>query len=229
MMLRNLVFVAFVSLLLAACSSATSFKDVPPGANLGVADSPKQEIRSDYRLSPSDIIQIEVFDVDALNRTVQLDARGMISLPYIGLVPAAGKTAAELTMDLQNRYGEKYLRNPQISVLVKQARAETFIVDGSVVQPGVFTVSDKMSLIKAIAMARGLDPLANPKQVVVFRVVNDQRVAGLFNLNDIRAGEAPDPPIYANDTIVVASSTARRTLRDILGVTPLVSLIPLIP
>jgi polysaccharide biosynthesis/export protein len=228
-MLRNLFVVFSASLMLAACASSSPLKDVAAGSTLGVADPVKQEIRADYKLSPSDIVQVDVFDVDSLNRTVQLDAQGNISLPYVGQVPAAGRTAAQLAMDLQNRYGEKYLRNPQISVLIKQARIETIVVDGSVQAPGVFPVAEKMSLIKAIAMAKGLDSLANPKEVVVFRVVNNQRVAGVFNLNDIRAGQAPDPPIYPNDTIVVASSGFRRTMRDIVGVTPLVSILPLIP
>jgi polysaccharide biosynthesis/export protein len=227
MMFRNLFLIVVSSLTLAACASAT--KGLPAGDSLGAADPVKQVIRTDYRLSPADIVQVDVFEVESLNRTVQLDAQGMISLPYVGQVSAKGKTASELAMDLQNRYGEKYLRNPQISVLVKQARVETIIVDGSVQAPGVFQVAENMSLIKAIAMAKGLDQLANPKEVVVFRVVNDQRVAGVFNLNDIRAGQAPDPPIYPNDMIVVAGSGFRRTMREIVGVTPLLGLLPLIP
>jgi polysaccharide biosynthesis/export protein len=229
MMSRNLFFAVLLSLTLAACASSASYKNLPAGDTLGAADPVKQELRAEYKLWPADIIQIDVFDVDSLNRTVQLDAQGMINLPYVGQIPAAGKTAAQLAMDLQNRYGEKYLRNPQISVLVKQARQETVVVEGSVQQPGVFPVADRMSLIKAIAMAKGLDQYANPKGVVVFRVVNNERVAAVFDLNNIRAGQAPDPVIYPNDTIVVASSGLRRTLRDIVGVTPLMSVLPLIP
>jgi polysaccharide export outer membrane protein len=196
---------------------------------VGVADPVKPEIGHDYRLSAGDIIQMEVVDVPTLNRTLQLDAQGMISLPYLGLIPAAGKTAAELTMDLQNRYGEKYLKNPEISVAVKQARVDTFVVDGSVTAPGIFAVNDKTTLIRALAQAKGLDNLADPKGIVVFRYINNQRVAGVFDLNKIRAGAEPDPPIYPNDTIVVASSGTRRTIRDIVGVTPLVGLLTFIP
>jgi polysaccharide biosynthesis/export protein len=229
MMLRNLFSVVFASLLLVACGTNADIKSLPKGSTLGVADPVKPELFADYRLSPTDIIQIDVFEVDSLDRTVQLDNQGMINLPYLGLIKASGRTAGELAMDLQNRYGEKYLKDPQIAVLVKQARVDTFVVEGSVTQPGVFPAAEKMSLIRAIAMARGLDQLADPKGVVVFRVVNNQRVAGVFDLNEIRTGKAPDPPIYANDTIVVASSGARRTLRDIVGVTPLISFLPLIP
>lgn len=228
-MLRNLFCVVFAGLMMAACGSSLPLKDIPSGATLGVADPVKPEIGHDYHLSPGDIVQIEVVDVPTLNRTAQLDAQGMITMPYLGLVPAAGKTATELTMELQNRYGEKYLKNPEISVAVKQARVDTFVVDGSVTAPGVFPVGEKTTLIRALAQAKGLDNLANPKGIVVFRVINNQRVAGVFDLNEIRAGKQPDPPIYPNDTIVVASSGARRTLKDVVGFTPLVGLLSFIP
>jgi polysaccharide export outer membrane protein len=160
---------------------------------------------------------------------VQLDSSGVIDIPLLGRVPASGKTTFELAQKLQAAYGEKYLQNPQVTVMVKQSRVDTITVDGSVQSPGVFQVSQQTSLIRAIALARGLTDLANPRQVVVFRNVDNQRVAGVFDLQQIRAGQAPDPAIYPNDTIVVAGSAGRKTLRDILGVVPLVNLIPLIP
>ena len=185
---------------------------------------------ADYRLWPNDIVQIEVFNMASLSRTAQLDSAGTLDAALIGSIPASGLTAHELAQKLQAAYAEKYLQNPQVTVMVTQSRVETITVDGSVQQPGVFQVVQQTSLIRAIAMASGLDQMANPKQVVVFRNVNNQRVAGVFDLNAIRAGKAVDPPIYPNDTIVVASSAARRrTLRDIIGVTPLVNLIPLVP
>jgi polysaccharide export outer membrane protein len=227
MLFRRLMIAVSMCLAVTACETQESFKDLPRGATLGVADPVKPAVLQDYKLNPDDIVEIDVFDVASLHRTVQVAAAGTINMPYVGDVPAAGLTARELGAELQRRYGEKYLKNPQISVLVKQARTETITVDGSVQTPGVFPTSQGMSLIKAIAMAKGLDQLANPKEVVVFRMVNNQRVAGVFDLSEIRSGKAADPPIFPNDTIVVAGSGARRTLRDIVGLTPIVGLLPL--
>lgn len=218
------------ALALSACGSDLAVKGLPDGSTLGVADAPKEQVRVDYRLHANDIVQIEVYDMQQLNRTVQLDAAGEISMPLIGTVPAVGKTSFELAKVLQDRYSEKYLKNPQISVMVKQAHLDTITVDGAVIQPGVFPINEEMSLLKAIALARGIDQYGNPKEVVVFRMVKNQRVAGLFNLSDIRTGKAADPQIYPNDTIVVAGSTVKRTVRDIVGATPIVALLPaLIP
>jgi polysaccharide export outer membrane protein len=213
---------------LAACANDMQTKSLPRGATLATPDPARAEVRQDYRMWPADVVQIEVFDVPTLARTVQLDAAGAIDLPLVGQVTASGRTPFELAQDLERRYGEKYLKNPQITVTVKQAHVQSITVDGAVQTPGIYQIDEKVSLIKAIAMAKGLDQLGNPKEVVVFRTVNNQRVAGVFNLNDIRAGKADDPPIFPNDTIVVASSNARRTLRDIVGVTPIVGMLPLL-
>jgi polysaccharide export outer membrane protein len=225
-MFKTVATLVGAALLLAACASDQP-KGLPAGATLGVADAPKVQT-VEYRLSPTDIVEVQVYNVPTLNQLVQLDSAGIANFSLIGAVPAAGKTALELAADLKSRYGKEYLRDPQISVVIKQARVDSFTVDGAVQQPGVFTIAGPTSLIKAIASARGLDPLANPKEVVVFRNIDNKRVAGVFDLNEIRKGAQPDPPIYANDTVVVASSGTRRTLRDIVGVTPLVSLLAFI-
>jgi polysaccharide export outer membrane protein len=229
-MFRNLLCLIAATLSLAACASENrEIAKLPAGATLAVADASKAPVAEDYRLWPNDIVQIDVFNMPALSRSVQLDASGIIDVPLIGRIPASGKTAFQLAQNLQAAYGEKYLQNPQVTVMVKQARVETITVDGSVQQPGVFQVAQQTSLIRAIALAHGLDPIANPKQIVVFRNVKDQRVAGVFDLQQIRAGQAPDPAIYPNDTIIVASSASRKTLRDIVGAIPLVNLIALVP
>jgi polysaccharide export outer membrane protein len=228
MSFRPLLIVAAIAFALAGCAQDPAIKALPPGASLGVADPVKAPIAADYKLWPNDIVDIEVFEVPNLHRVVQLDAAGTIDLPLIGQVPAGGRTAIELSKDLETRYGAKWLKDPQITVMIKQARQDTVVVDGSVQAPGVFPVTDGMSLIRAIALAKGTDTLADPKHVVVFRTVHDQRVAGVFDLTEIRSGKAADPPIFPNDTIVVASSSGRRTLRDIVGLTPIVGLLPLV-
>jgi polysaccharide export outer membrane protein len=230
-MYRKLLCALAAGLFLVGCATAN-----PVGgpmnvkaASLAPPDPIPMGARPDYRLGPSDVIEINIFEAESLSRTVQVTPNGSIILALIGEVQATGKTASELGHDIAALYGAKYLQSPQVSVLIKQARQETYTVDGSVTNPGVFPISDHMSLIKAIATAKGTDQLANPKQVVVFRVINNERKAGVFDLTDIRNGKAVDPPIYPNDVIVVASSGYRRTLRDILGVTPLVPLLMLAP
>ena len=95
-------------------------------------------------------------------------------------------------------------------------RSQRVTVDGAVVQPGVYPVFDRMSLVQAIAQARGTTEFAALDQVAIFRTVQSQRMAALFSLRDIREGRLVDPEIYPNDIIVVGESGSRRLLRDIL-------------
>lgn len=71
---------------------------------------------SEQPLSPNDLLEINVFQVDNLNRTVQIDAGGQISLPLIGTVKAAGKTVRQLEKEIETAYGAKYLQSPDVTV-----------------------------------------------------------------------------------------------------------------
>ena len=74
--------------------------------------------------------------------------------------------------------------------------------------------------VRAIATARGLDEFAKQNEVVVFRTVESKRYAAIYNLAAIRRGTYDDPEIFANDLIVVGESTARRNIRDAIGIIP---------
>jgi polysaccharide export outer membrane protein len=180
---------------------------------------------SEYRIGPHDTLDINVFGVDALTRTVQVDAAGQIDFPLIGAVPAAARTTRELGQDIALRLNQRYLEAPQVSVMVKTSVTQRFTVEGSVENPGVFELPGRMTLLQAIATARGLNETGNPRHVVVFRTVDGQRRAGLANLSAIRAGRTADPQIYAGDVIVVGSSRGKSWLRNIIGVTPLFNLL----
>jgi polysaccharide export outer membrane protein len=80
-----------------------------------------------------------------------------------------------------------------------------------------------MTLMRAIATAKGLDEFANQSDVVVFRTVEGQKLAALYNLKAIRRGAYEDPEIFANDVVVVGDSSARRLFRDIIQASPLLT------
>ncbi len=73
-----------------------------------------------YKIAPLDVLDVTVFKVPDLNKTVQVAADGTITYPLIGQVRAAGKTAHELARDLEHNLGAKYLRSPQITVVIKE-------------------------------------------------------------------------------------------------------------
>jgi polysaccharide export outer membrane protein len=73
-----------------------------------------------YKIAPLDVLDVTVFKVPDLSKTVQVAADGTVTYPLIGQVRAAGKTARELARDLEHNLGAKYLRSPQITVVIKE-------------------------------------------------------------------------------------------------------------
>jgi polysaccharide export outer membrane protein len=174
-------------------------------------------------IGPLDVINVEVFGVPDLTRELQVDLGGRIAMPLIGEVDARGKTPAELSGQIASLLRGRYVRNPNVTINVKSSVSQVVTVDGQVKQPGLYPVTNQTTLMRAIAAARGLDEYAKLDDVVILRTVNNQRMAGLYNIGEIRRGGYPDPAIYANDVVIVGDSPSRRLFRDIVATAPLLA------
>ena len=89
--------------------------------------------------------------------------------------------------------------------------------------PGLYPVTNQMTLLRAIASAKGMSEFARQEDVVILRTVGHRKMAGLYNVEAIRRGAYDDPPIYANDVIVVGDSPQRRLFRDFVSLSPLLA------
>ena len=168
----------------------------------------------EYRIGPTDVIAVSVFNADEMETQGMVDAGGNFLLPLIGTVRAGGKTPSELSVHIADALRGRFIKDPQVVVNVKEARARTVTVDGAVTQPGIYPVVGKMSLQQAIATARGVSELANTENVILFRTIDGQRMAALYDLKDIRSGRVDDPQVYGRDVVVVGESSTRRFLKD---------------
>ena len=176
-----------------------------------------------YRVGPQDVLDITVFMVPDLTKSVQVSERGLINLPLIGDVRAAGATAAEIEREMQRRLGARYLKNPQVTVFVKEFNSQRITVEGSVKKPGVYPLRGQDSLMRSIAMAEGLDRDTASSNVVVFRMIDGTRQALRYDLDSIRGGRSEDPPIEAGDVIVVDDSVAKTAFSIFVKTLPLAS------
>ena len=174
-------------------------------------------------IGPLDVINVEVFAVPELSRELQVDLSGRIAMPLIGEVDARGKTPSELSAQIASLLRGRYVKNPDVTINVKSSVSQVVTVDGEVAQPGLYPVTNQTTLMRAIASAKGLSEFAKLDDVVILRTVNNQRLAGLYNLGAIRRGRYPDPVIYANDVVIVGDSPTRRLFRDIVATAPLLA------
>jgi polysaccharide export outer membrane protein len=188
----------------------------PERADLTVADRPSL-------IGPLDTIEVDVFNVAELSREIQVDASGRISMPLIGTIDARGKTADELARAVEAALRGRYVRNPEVTINIKNSVSQVVTIDGQVVEPGLYPVTNQMTLLRAVASAKGMTEFARQEDVVILRTVNGRKMAGLYNIAAIRGGAYDDPPIYANDVIVVGDSPQRRLFRDFVSVAPLLA------
>jgi polysaccharide biosynthesis/export protein len=174
----------------------------------------------DYTISSQDILQVAIFQVPDLTRTVRVDGGGFVSLPLVGRVPVRGKTILQAQEDIAARYSKSYLQSPQVNLsLVKSSQRVT--VSGAVKAPTVLTLEGTLTLSQAIAQSGGASDLANAQRIHVARITGDQVEDAVFNLNEIQAGRAPNPALRGGDIVVVEESNARLVLKEVKDVLPL--------
>lgn len=118
-------------------------------------------------LGAEDLLEISVFDVAELNRTVRVSEDGKLSLPLIGDVEAVGLTPRQLEDRLRDRLAERYVKNPQVSVFVKEHGSKKVSVIGAVGRPGVYEMLGPRVLLQVLAQAGGLSEKAAAELYVI--------------------------------------------------------------
>jgi len=178
------------------------------------------------RITPFDEISIKVFNVPSLSGNFDVNEFGNVNYPLLGELSVEGKSAREVSAMLEIGLVEgQYLKSPSVSIRLKKSTIldsqPTFTVEGSVNRPGVFELSGKTTLLRALAISGGLTDTANNKRILVVRETEEHRLAAAFDLGKLRNGETPDPLLAENDIIVVENSLMKKNYQEILRSLPL--------
>ncbi|RMH58928.1 MAG: hypothetical protein D6679_03015, partial [Candidatus Hydrogenedentota bacterium] len=157
--------------------------DIGPGSRW----SPKSE-QGVYRIGASDVLDIAVWQSPDLNRVVTVRFDGRISFPLAGEIVAAGLTPQELGMEIGERLRE-FIRNPQVTVTVKEFHSRQVLVLGDVSRPGIYPLQGPMKLLELLTAA-GVDlESADLKNISVIRSTGEVLkldVEGLLYRQDVR-------------------------------------------
>jgi polysaccharide export outer membrane protein len=177
-----------------------------------------------YKIGPQDVLDISVFEVPELTRSVQVADNGTINLPLVGIVPTRDRTPQDLERDLTQRLGARYLQSPQVSVFVREYNSQRVTVEGAVKSPGIYPLRGKTSLLQFIAQAGGPNTDTASDTVLVFRQEGGRRSVARFNIDDIRDGKATDPAMQAGDVIVADTSETKAAFSLFLKALPAATL-----
>lgn len=205
-----------LTLAVAAASSTGSWAQTAAPVQPVLAGVDTETPRQDSSIMSLDHLQITVFrEPDLSVEDAMVDESGHLDLPLIGSIVAAGKSTDSLSSEIAGKLKE-YLKAPEVAVTLKQAASRKVTVTGSVVQPGVYPIDTRLTLLQAVALARGPSQVAAMDQAFIFRTRNGQRTVARFNLDAIAKGKASDPEVISGDTIALGSSGFKTAWRDIL-------------
>lgn len=158
------------------------------------------------RISEGDLLQIQVFQAPEMSSKERVQSNGDIVLPLIGAVKVAGLTQEEAEQLITRKLSQDYLQNPQVNLFVEESASLKVTVVGEVGAPGVFPLKGQMTLLEAIALARGVKSTAKD-EVVLFRKTEPAGIkAYLIDLDQIEEGSIGNPPLIGGDTVHVVQS-----------------------
>ena len=132
----------------------------------------------DYRLGREDVIEIRVFELDQLNRTVRVSGDGSVELPLVGRLPASGMTAEEVAEEVASRLRDRYVQNPQVSIFILEFNSRKVSLLGAVQIPASYALVGQRGLLEILAEAGSLTSDAG-QTLYIFRRTADGRSARL--------------------------------------------------
>ena len=171
----------------------------------------------EYRIGPEDVLNINIFEAQELNREVRVSAGGDISLPLLGSVRAAGLTPRELEFVLQELLHRTYMKDPHVSVFVHEMQSHPVSVMGAVRRPGVFQIRGSKTLLEVLSLAEGLADDAG-ETVIILRGAALSREPHLATDHPAGPDQSSSSTQNAPAGVAVSSSLNRSASEDAVQV-----------
>jgi len=174
------------------------------GAATAAAETSGPSVPGAYRIGPEDTLQIAVWKNDAITKTVPVRPDGMISLPLVNDIRAAGLTPMELRDVLVQKLSE-YIPTPEVSVIITDVRSFKVSVLGEVAKPARYELKSGVTVLDVLALAGGLNEFAARSRIVILRPNGLTTKRLLFNYNKATAagGENENLPLLPGDIVLV--------------------------
>ena len=207
-MRRMTAFVMFGALTWTAAASAQTAPVAGPGkaASFAEAAAGAAEVQppSGYVIGAGDVLGIKFWQQQELSGDVVVRPDGMISMPLLNDVQAAGQTPQQLSQQI-GTIAKRWVQDPNVTVIIRQINSRSVFITGRVAHAGKYALNGSTTILQLIAMAGGLAEWADGENVTLMR--NDQKgfVTHRFNYKDVIARKNLDQNIelQPGDTIIV--------------------------
>lgn len=195
------LMVSLVSLIVSACAA----RGTSPAKAALYADAARESpIGKPYVIGVEDVIRVSVWKSQDLSADASVRPDGTITVPFVGELRAAGRTAAELQKEAAQRV-ETIVRDAAVTVSVVEVNSYRFTVAGNVERPGLFTSRSYVTVSEAMALAGGPNRYAATNEVVIVRTAGGRGVRRIpVNYDDILSGKSPE-----QDIVLLAGDAVR--------------------
>ena len=203
-MTRAPLLAVFLALALAGCTTRGA---VAPGAGAPVSEStPAAPSVGAQTLGSGDVFEVRVVGEEDLSGAYRVSSDGTVAFPFCGRVDVGGKTAPETSETLTGCLAAGYIKNPQVTVFIKERNSKKVFVFGEVSKPGTFAYEDGMNVVQAITLAEGFSKLAARNSVVVTRTMDGREKRIKVPVDDIGMGKQANFLLQPGDIVYVPES-----------------------
>jgi polysaccharide export outer membrane protein len=169
--------------------------ELPPAVEVGAST-----------LGPGDVIEVRVYREPELSAIYLVGAEGDVVFPLCKRVVVSGLTPNAASDKFRDCLAAGFIRDPQVSVVVREYNSKKVFVFGEVQKPGTFPYQDGMSVVQAVTVAGGFTRTAAQNATSVTRRVRGQEVRTKVNVQDIALGKAPNFVLEPGDIVFVPES-----------------------
>jgi polysaccharide biosynthesis/export protein len=156
-----------------------------------------------YRIGTEDVIRVAVWENPELTMDVTVRPDGKISLPLINEIHAMDLTPIELS-DVITHNLKKYMKDPQVTVIVTQTNSQKIYLVGNVLRPGAYPLRHDMTVLQALSLAGGFTTFASPRELKIISGIgakeNIRKINYYKMIEDI---ELDSYMLKPGDTIVI--------------------------
>ena len=157
-------------------------------------------------LGAEDVFEVRVYNEASLSGVFRVSPDGTVDFPLIGSVSVVGLRQAEVAKLLRERLQDGFIKEPYVTVYIKEYNSKKIFVMGMVDKPGTFVFQDGMNIVQAITLAGGFTRSAVKNGTIVTRVTNGREQRIPVPVDEISAGRAKNFRLYPGDIVFVPES-----------------------
>jgi len=165
-------------------------------------------------IGPGDMLHLKVLEAPELEQSSRVSDAGTLTLILGGKVPVAGLTPADAAIAIERVLVEgHYMLTPHVSVTTEQTATQNVTILGQVRTPGSYPIATPRPILDVLALAGGLNDLAQRK-VTIQRRSTKERVDYVLS-NSANAALDANVPVYPGDTVLVPKADVVYVLGDV--------------